>query len=72
MTLSLLDACVSIPSLSGTAGQGRSARPERTKVLLWRDLAQPDEITVPISWLSSAEASNVNGAVITADGRWTA
>ena len=37
MTLSLLDdACVSIPSLPGTAGQGRSARPQRTKVLPWR------------------------------------
>jgi NAD(P)-dependent dehydrogenase (short-subunit alcohol dehydrogenase family) len=35
-------------------------------------LAQPDEIAALISWLASDEASNVNGAVITADGGWTA
>lgn len=34
--------------------------------------AQPDEIAALISWLSSDEASNVNGAVITADGGWMA
>jgi NAD(P)-dependent dehydrogenase (short-subunit alcohol dehydrogenase family) len=34
--------------------------------------AQPDEIATLISWLSSDEASNVNGAVITADGGWMA
>jgi hypothetical protein len=32
-------------------------------------MAQPDEIATLVSWLSSDEASNVNGAVITADGR---
>jgi NAD(P)-dependent dehydrogenase (short-subunit alcohol dehydrogenase family) len=35
-------------------------------------MAQPDEIAALISWLSSDEASNVNGAVITADGGWMA
>lgn len=35
-------------------------------------VAEPDEIATPISWLSCAEASNVNGAVITSDGGWTA
>lgn len=34
--------------------------------------AAPDEIATLISWLGSAEASNVNGAIITADGGWTA
>ena len=34
--------------------------------------ADPDEIAAVLSWLGSAEASNVNGAVLTADGGWTA
>ncbi len=34
--------------------------------------AMPDEIAALISWLGSAEASNVNGAIVTADGGWTA
>jgi NAD(P)-dependent dehydrogenase (short-subunit alcohol dehydrogenase family) len=33
-------------------------------------LAQPDEIATLLSWLASAEASNVNGAVVSADGGW--
>ncbi|MBD0292551.1 MAG: SDR family oxidoreductase [Jiangellaceae bacterium] len=35
-------------------------------------IAQPDEIAALISWLSGDEASNVNGAVVTADGGWSA
>jgi NAD(P)-dependent dehydrogenase (short-subunit alcohol dehydrogenase family) len=35
-------------------------------------VAQPDEIAALISWLASDEASNVNGAIVTADGGWTA
>jgi NAD(P)-dependent dehydrogenase (short-subunit alcohol dehydrogenase family) len=35
-------------------------------------MAQPDEIASLISWLASDEASNVSGAVITADNGWTA
>ncbi len=35
-------------------------------------MAEPDEIATLIAWLGSAEAGNVNGAVITADGGWTA
>jgi NAD(P)-dependent dehydrogenase (short-subunit alcohol dehydrogenase family) len=35
-------------------------------------MAQPDEIAALVSWLSSDEASNVNGAVSTADGGWMA
>ncbi|MET7401980.1 SDR family oxidoreductase [Dactylosporangium sp. NPDC005572] len=34
--------------------------------------AEPDEIAALIAWLGSAEARNVNGAVITSDGGWTA
>ena len=34
--------------------------------------AAPDEIATLISWLSSDEASNVNGAVVTDDGGWMA
>jgi NAD(P)-dependent dehydrogenase (short-subunit alcohol dehydrogenase family) len=35
-------------------------------------MANPDEIAGLLSWLASDEASNVNGAVITADGGWSA
>lgn len=35
-------------------------------------MAKPDEIAALISWLASDEASNVNGAVIAADGGWSA
>jgi NAD(P)-dependent dehydrogenase (short-subunit alcohol dehydrogenase family) len=34
------------------------------------DAAEPDEIATLISWLASDEASNVNGACVTADGGW--
>ena len=34
--------------------------------------AKPDEIATLIGWLGSDEAINVNGAVITSDGGWTA
>jgi NAD(P)-dependent dehydrogenase (short-subunit alcohol dehydrogenase family) len=34
--------------------------------------AQPDEIATLVAWLGSAEAINVNGAVITSDGGFTA
>ncbi len=35
-------------------------------------VAQPDEIAAVISWLASDEASNVNGAIVTADAGWMA
>jgi NAD(P)-dependent dehydrogenase (short-subunit alcohol dehydrogenase family) len=34
--------------------------------------AKPDEIAAVVSWLASDEASNVNGAAVTADGGWSA
>ncbi len=34
--------------------------------------AEPDQIATVISWLASDEASNVNGACVTADGGWSA
>jgi NAD(P)-dependent dehydrogenase (short-subunit alcohol dehydrogenase family) len=35
-------------------------------------VADPDEIATLLSWLGSDEAANVNGAIVTADGGWTA
>jgi NAD(P)-dependent dehydrogenase (short-subunit alcohol dehydrogenase family) len=32
--------------------------------------AQPDQIAAAVSWLASDEASNVNGAILSADGGW--
>ncbi len=34
--------------------------------------AKPDQIASVVSWLASQEASNVNGAIVTADGGWSA
>jgi NAD(P)-dependent dehydrogenase (short-subunit alcohol dehydrogenase family) len=34
--------------------------------------AEPDAIATVISWLGSDEAANVNGALVTADGGWSA
>lgn len=33
--------------------------------------AEPDDIAALISWLACAEASNVNGAIVTSDGGWS-
>lgn len=33
-------------------------------------MARPDEIAAAVSWLASDEASNVNGAIVSADGGW--
>ncbi|MFI0433452.1 MAG: SDR family NAD(P)-dependent oxidoreductase [Candidatus Nanopelagicales bacterium] len=35
-------------------------------------IAQPDDIATVVSWLGCAEAANVNGAVVAADGGWSA
>jgi NAD(P)-dependent dehydrogenase (short-subunit alcohol dehydrogenase family) len=34
-------------------------------------MAQPDQIASLISWLACDEASNVNGAIVSADGGWS-
>jgi NAD(P)-dependent dehydrogenase (short-subunit alcohol dehydrogenase family) len=34
--------------------------------------AEPDQVATVISWLASDEASNVNGAIVTSDGGWSA
>lgn len=44
----------------------------RLKMATMGRTAQPDEIASVISWLASDEASNVNGALVTADGGWSA
>ena len=35
-------------------------------------VAEPDEIAATISWLASDEASDINAAILTADGGWSA
>jgi NAD(P)-dependent dehydrogenase (short-subunit alcohol dehydrogenase family) len=35
-------------------------------------LAAAHEIAATISWLASADAGNVNGAILTSDGGWSA
>ncbi len=35
-------------------------------------MAEPDLIASAISWLGSGEANNVNGAILTSDGGWSA
>ena len=48
---------------------------ERAKVALATmppEPAQPDQIASVISWLACDEASDVNGALVTADGGWAA
>lgn len=35
-------------------------------------VAQPDEIAATIAWLLSAEAGAINGAILAADGGWSA
>jgi NAD(P)-dependent dehydrogenase (short-subunit alcohol dehydrogenase family) len=59
----------------GTSSQPRSdwvmERAQR-KLASMGPVAQPDQIATVISWLASDEASNVNGAVVTSDGGWSA
>jgi NAD(P)-dependent dehydrogenase (short-subunit alcohol dehydrogenase family) len=35
-------------------------------------IAEPDAIATVVSWLGCAEAANINGAVVAADGGWSA
>lgn len=34
-------------------------------------MAKPDQIAAAVSWLASDEASNINGAIMAADGGWS-
>lgn len=64
------------PVMTGLQPEFRSAlAAERLPALLQASisrLAQPEEIASCIAWLASAEAGNVNGAVLAADGGWSA
>jgi NAD(P)-dependent dehydrogenase (short-subunit alcohol dehydrogenase family) len=59
-------------------GIGPSAAPtvpwaferQQAAIALTVRMAEPDEIAASVSWLASAEASNINGAVVRADGGW--
>jgi len=61
-------------------GIGASAAPKSEWVMVRAQLkmatmpppAQPDALASVISWLASDEASNVNGALVTSDGGWSA
>lgn len=61
-------------------GIGSSAAPRsewamaraQTAMATIGSIAQPDQIATTISWLACAEASDVNGAVLTVDGGWDA
>lgn len=61
-------------------GIGVSAEPHsgwvmelaQRKMATMGPIAKPDQIAAVISWLASDEASNVNGAILTADGGWSA
>jgi NAD(P)-dependent dehydrogenase (short-subunit alcohol dehydrogenase family) len=60
---------------SRTSGsEGGPGRIERTRPIsaLKSSIAAPEQIAAVISWLLSAEAENVNGAVVAADGGWAA
>ena len=43
----------------------------RTKNLLRRDLAEPEEISAPVIFIASAAASMITGHTLVVDGGWT-
>lgn len=61
-------------------GIGATAQPKsgwvmeraQLKLATMGPTAQPDQIATVVSWLASDEASNVNGALVTSDGGWSA
>ncbi len=61
-------------------GIGATAQPKsgwvmeraQLKMATMGPTAQPDQIATVVSWLASDEASNVNGAIVTSDGGWSA
>ena len=59
----------------GTTAEPRSGwaiERAQLKMATMGPTAQPDQIASVISWLACDEASNVNGAVVTSDGGWSA
>ena len=59
----------------GATGEHRSAwvmERAQLKMATMGPVAQPDQVASVISWLASDEASNVNGALVTSDGGWSA
>lgn len=61
-------------------GIGATAQPKsdwvmeraQLKMATMGPTAQPDQVATAVSWLASEEASNVNGAIVTSDGGWSA
>jgi NAD(P)-dependent dehydrogenase (short-subunit alcohol dehydrogenase family) len=61
-------------------GIGATAAPQsdwvmeraQLKMATMGPVAQPDQVAAVVSWLASDEASNVNGAIVTSDGGWSA
>jgi NAD(P)-dependent dehydrogenase (short-subunit alcohol dehydrogenase family) len=61
-------------------GIGASSAPQvgwameraQRKLATMGPMAKPDQIAAVVSWLASDEASNVNGAMVTSDGGWSA
>ncbi len=59
----------------GTTAEPRSGwaiERAQLKMATMGPTAQPDQVASVISWLGSDEASNVNGALVTSDGGWSA
>lgn len=59
----------------GATADPRSAWPmehAQKKMATMGPTAQPDQIATVVSWLACDEASNVNGAIVTSDGGWSA
>ena len=59
----------------GATAEPRSAwvmERAQLKMATMGPVAQSDQVASVISWLASDEASNVNGALVTSDGGWSA
>lgn len=58
--------------IAGVRLSGWAADRQRAVATLSERRADPAEIAATISWLMSGEARNINGAVLPADGGWSA
>jgi NAD(P)-dependent dehydrogenase (short-subunit alcohol dehydrogenase family) len=61
-----------IGSTASPQVQWAMERAQLSMATMPQPVAEPDQIAAAISWLASDEASNVNGAVVSADGGWSA